>query len=83
MGTAPESQQVVLWDRHPNGPYLDLIEKAFSGGKKALRHSHFDRKRVKFDQLIFHLESPAGLIFPKVSGTAGECKMGEIKRVFL
>jgi hypothetical protein len=49
-----------LWDKHPNGPYLELIEKAFAGGKNALRHSHYKKGSVKFDQLVFHLESPAG-----------------------
>merc|ERR1711871_1562128 len=41
--------------------------KAFAGGRKLLRNDHYGQKKVLFKKLIFHLESPAGLIFPKVA----------------
>ena len=63
----PANQQVMLWDRHKDGPYTDLISKAFAGGRKLLRNDHYGQKKVLFKKLIFHLESPAGLIFPKVA----------------
>jgi len=63
----PSDLQVVLFDKHPDGPYMDLIEKAFAGNRKPLRHQHYKGKTVLFRRLVFHLESPAGLIFPKVS----------------
>ena len=27
----PQQQQVILWDKHHDGPYYELIEKAYSG----------------------------------------------------
>ena len=67
IGLHPSEQQVILWDRHPDGPYVDLIQKAFAGGRKVLRHQSYEGKKVLFKKLIFHMESPAGLIFPKVA----------------
>ena len=60
-------QQVMLFDRHKDGPYTELISKAYAGGRALLRPDHYKRKKVMFTRLIFHLESPAGLIFPKVA----------------
>ena len=37
VGVVPGDQQVLLWDKHPDGPYLDLVQKAYAGGKKVLR----------------------------------------------
>jgi hypothetical protein len=58
--------QMMLYDRHPDGPFMDLIKEAYSPNHDIIRASHYQGV-VKFDQLVFHLESPAGLIFPKVS----------------
>lgn len=63
----PQRQRVVLFDKHLDGPYLELIQKAFSPSHPVGRHQQFNRKTVLFKRLIFHLESPAGLIFPKVA----------------
>lgn len=72
-------QQVLLWDKFSDGPYAELIEKAFSSssssgnsgnnpaGKKLLRHTSFGSKVVLFKHVVWHLESPAGLIFPRVA----------------
>lgn len=62
----PSDQQVMLFDKHPEGPYIDLIKNAFSPNHPVIRHTDYKNK-VLFKKLIFHLESPAGLIFPKVS----------------
>lgn len=59
--------QVVLFDKHSDGPFIDLIKAAFSPKHSILRANHFNNKIVLFRKVIFHLESPAGLIFPKVS----------------
>lgn len=59
--------QVMLFDKHPDGPYIDLIKKAFSPNHDVIRHDSFNGQIVLFKQLVFHLESPAGLIFPRVS----------------
>ncbi len=58
--------QVMLYDRHPDGPFTELIKQAYSPNHDIIRASHY-KGIVKFDQLVFHLESPAGLIFPKVT----------------
>ena len=67
LGIKPGDQQVVLFDNHKDGPYLDLIKNAFSPNHPVIRHQDFKGKTVLFKKLIFHLESPAGLIFPRVA----------------
>ncbi|KAJ1438330.1 hypothetical protein B484DRAFT_477201 [Ochromonadaceae sp. CCMP2298] len=66
LGLPVQEQQVLLLDKYADGPYRELIEKAFSPAHPVLRHTHY-KGPVLFRRLIFHLESPAGLIFPKVS----------------
>lgn len=79
-----EDMQVMLFDKHPDGPFMDLIQKAYSPHHPVIRHQHYKGKKVRiikilrfecwslildqvlFKRLVFHLESPAGLIFPKV-----------------
>jgi hypothetical protein len=67
IGVDPLYHQVMLFDQHPDGPYMELIKSAFSPNYEVLRNSDYRNKKVLFRHLIFHLESPAGLIFPKVS----------------
>lgn len=71
LGLSFKDTQVMLFDKYPDGPYHELIQKAFSPSHPVLRHTHYTvskgQKRVLFRRLVFHLESPAGLIFPKVS----------------
>ena len=62
-----QDQQVMLFDRHKDGPYTELISKTFSNSRELIRPEHYGKKKVLFKKLIFHLESPAGLIFPKVA----------------
>jgi len=66
LGISPSEQQVILFDRNTDGPYMELINKAYSHKHPVIRHTHYSGK-VMFKRLVFHLESPAGLIFPKVS----------------
>ena len=40
------AMQVMLFDKHPDGPYMELIEKAFSPGGPVIRHSHYRGKKV-------------------------------------
>jgi hypothetical protein len=56
----------MLFDKFNDGPYKELLEKAFSPSYPLRRHQDYKNKKVLFKRLIFHLESPAGLIFPKV-----------------
>ena len=60
-------QQVLLFDRHINGPFFELIQQAFSPLNLIKRISDYKSKIILFKHLVFHLESPAALIFPKVS----------------
>jgi len=71
LGQAPSSMQVMLFDKHSDGPYTELIQKAFSAGRPPMRKEMYQNKVVLFRKLIFHLESPAGLIFPKVYNLVG------------
>eukprot|EP01041_Mallomonas_annulata_P009908 gene9908-20605_t len=64
---SPKDLQVLLFDKHSDGPYIELIKKAFSPNHPVIRPASYNNKIVLFKKLIFHLESPAGLIFPKVS----------------
>ena len=66
VGVSAETLQVMLFDLHTDGPFLELIKNAFSPNHNVIRHTHYGSKKVLFKRLIFHLESPAGLIFPKV-----------------
>lgn len=68
LRTEVSAQQVLLWDKYSDGPYAELIQKAFSRGTPKLRrHSVFGSKVVLFKHVVWHLESPAGLIFPRVA----------------
>lgn len=67
LGLQPSEVQVMLFDRFNDGPYQELIQRAFSPSHPVLRHTHYQTGKVLFRRLVFHLESPAGLIFPKVS----------------
>lgn len=66
LGLDPADTQVMLFDKHPDGPYHELISRAFSANHPVLRHGDYRGQRVLFRRLVFHLESPAALIFPKV-----------------
>ncbi len=60
-----KNQQVLLFDKFSDGPYIELIIKAYAPVHGVKRHTQYSGK-VLFKKLIFHLESPAGLIFPRV-----------------
>lgn len=65
--------QVVLFDKHVDGPFFDYIQTAFSPRNPLRRAEHYLAEQqgkgaagVLFEHLIWHLESPAGIVFPKV-----------------
>lgn len=41
-----DNMQVMLFDKHPDGPYTELIQTAFSTGGQLIRHQHYQRKKV-------------------------------------
>ena len=58
--------QIMLFDRHADGPYKSFLQRVFSPNHEVIRASHYQGRKVMFRTLVFHLESPAALIFPKV-----------------
>ena len=44
LGLSAEETQVLLWDRFGDGPYHDLIQRAFSAKHSVLRHTHYKGK---------------------------------------
>lgn len=38
--------QVMLFDLHPDGPFYELIQKAYSPNHPILRHSHYRGQKV-------------------------------------
>ena len=60
----PKDIQVMLFDkydfftffsfhffhslRHPDGPYFDLIKRAYSSSHPLIRHDYFQKKKVSF-----------------------------------
>jgi protein O-GlcNAc transferase len=71
LESSRDNWQTVLFDRMPDGPFASLIERTFSPKNKLKRSQDYAGKKVVFDELIFHLESPAGIVFPKVAGPKG------------
>lgn len=69
LGYDLAEQQILLMDRHPFGPYISLLQKAFAplyGVYKPL--NKYRQKKVMFRKLIFHLESPASIMLPEAAG---------------
>lgn len=48
LSTSPlsPSHPVMLFDRHPEGPYLELIQKAFSPSHPVIRHESYKGGKV-------------------------------------
>jgi len=59
--------QICLFDNHLQGPFVDLIMSSFSTNFPLKRVTAYGNRIVLFKRVIFHLESPAALIFPEVA----------------
>lgn len=68
-----KEQQVLIMDKMPSTPYNELLQRAFAPLHGVHRHTRYGGKKIMFKKLIFHLESPASLIFPETS-TSGPQK---------
>lgn len=68
QGLVNGETQVMVFDKNPAGPFWELIESAYSKNYAPKRAKDYGGKVVQFSRLVFHLESPAGIVFPKVSG---------------
>ena len=44
----------MLFDKHTDGPYLELIQKAYSPNHPVIRHQHYKGKKVRVD-LVHYL----------------------------
>jgi hypothetical protein len=62
-----DNMQIVLFDLHPDGPYSQFLSAVYAPAHPIIRAKDYKGEKVLFRRLIFHLESPAGLIFPKVT----------------
>ena len=62
---------VILFDLMPDGPFKEMIDMAYGGGKSR-RKEDYSGGKVLFRQVVFHLESPAGIIFPKIGVVDGK-----------
>eukprot|EP00615_Pteridomonas_danica_P000535 CAMPEP_0114336026 /NCGR_PEP_ID=MMETSP0101-20121206/5439_1 /TAXON_ID=38822 ORGANISM="Pteridomonas danica, Strain PT" /NCGR_SAMPLE_ID=MMETSP0101 /ASSEMBLY_ACC=CAM_ASM_000211 /LENGTH=554 /DNA_ID=CAMNT_0001467825 /DNA_START=184 /DNA_END=1848 /DNA_ORIENTATION=- len=71
LGLDFNALQVALFDRHFDGPFYELISRAFSPNHPLKRIGDYNGKVVQFEHVIWHLESPAGIVFPKVGGPTG------------
>jgi hypothetical protein len=61
-------QQILIFDKHQDYQYLELYEKAFAPVHNVHRFQEkYGSQKVMFTKLIFHLESPASLLFPETS----------------
>ncbi len=60
-------QQILIMDKMQSNPYRELLQRAFAPTHGVHRHLKYAEKKVMFKKLIFHLESPASLIFPETS----------------
>jgi len=70
LGLDFHNLQVVLFDKHTDGPFYDLIGTAFSSSHPLKRPKDYQGV-VVFRRLVWHLESPAGIVFPKTGGPTG------------
>ena len=64
---------VILFDRNPDGPFYEMIQEAFSKNHPLKRAGDFGTRKVTFDKLVFHLESPAAIVHPKAGNLGLEC----------
>ena len=62
-----ENLKVILFDRHVNGPFFDMIQRAFSPNFPLTRAQDYKNQIIQYDTLIWHLESPASVIAPYIS----------------
>lgn len=70
LDTDLSQQQVLLMDKMPNTAFHELLHRAFAPVHGVHRHTRYGGDRVMFKKLIFHLESPAALIFPETATKA-------------
>jgi len=92
MGLNGHDVQVVIWDKLPLYSYIDLIERAFNGGKRLVNLQDLltldsTRQTIVFEHLVFHLESPAAnvhefvtLAFPKQEPM--QCRTSSLWRAY-
>ena len=43
----PSLSTVMLLDKHTDGPYLELIQKAYAPNHPVIRHQHYQGKKVE------------------------------------
>lgn len=72
LGLSKQSTDIVLFDKNPDGPFFELIQNAFTTPSSPLKRAKdFKGETVTFKKVVWHLESPAGIVFPKVADNSG------------
>mmetsp|Transcript_1941 Transcript_1941/g.6379 ORF Transcript_1941/g.6379 Transcript_1941/m.6379 type:complete len:398 (-) Transcript_1941:27-1220(-) len=71
LGSDRSDWVTVLFDRMPDFAYTSLIEKTFSRRGPPRRAADYGG-RVRFETLVFHLESPAGIVRRPAAATTFE-----------
>lgn len=71
LGSDRSDWVTVLFDRMPDFAYASLIEKTFSRRGPPRRAADYGG-RVRFETLVFHLESPAGIVRRPAAATTFE-----------
>eukprot|EP00968_Pinguiococcus_pyrenoidosus_P003067 scaffold180_cov311-Pinguiococcus_pyrenoidosus.AAC.49 len=66
LGLSPASTRALLFDTHPDYPYVDLIHDAFAAAKPLARAADFGGAKVLFRRLVWHLESPGSIVNPSM-----------------
>lgn len=46
LGMPFDKNQVILFDKHPDGPFMDLIKNAFSPSHPIIRKSYYKNEKV-------------------------------------
>lgn len=46
--------QVMLFDKHPDGPYHEMISKVYSPNHPVIRHDHYKGKKVFVYRLMLN-----------------------------
>ena len=71
LGSDRSDWVTVLFDRMPDFAYTSLVEKTFSRRGPPRRAADYGG-RVRFETLVFHLESPAGIVRRPAAATTFE-----------
>ena len=71
-----------MFDKQIDGPFLELVQVAFSRNRPLKRAADY-RGVVRFSEVVWHLESPAGLVFPQIGGKHSLTRCHQVRAPYL